>query len=58
MGTAVVAKELALSGKYDAIITLGAVIRGDTSHNEYLLASCKRACACRLEHASPSHSDY
>ena len=24
------AKELALSGKYDAIIALGAVIRGDT----------------------------
>ncbi|NLA90529.1 MAG: 6,7-dimethyl-8-ribityllumazine synthase, partial [Synergistaceae bacterium] len=27
-----VAKEAALSGKYDAIIALGAVIRGDTPH--------------------------
>ncbi len=27
---------LALTGKYDAIIALGAVIKGDTSHNEYI----------------------
>lgn len=31
-----IAKEIALTGKYDAIIALGAVIKGDTSHNEYV----------------------
>jgi 6,7-dimethyl-8-ribityllumazine synthase len=31
-----VAKQLALSGRYDAIICLGAVIRGATSHFEYV----------------------
>jgi 6,7-dimethyl-8-ribityllumazine synthase len=30
------AKQLALSGRYDAIICLGAVIRGATSHFEYV----------------------
>lgn len=32
----VVAKRLAVSGKYDAIITLGAIIRGSTSHFDYV----------------------
>jgi 6,7-dimethyl-8-ribityllumazine synthase len=32
----VVAKELALSGRYDAIICLGAVIRGATAHFDYV----------------------
>jgi 6,7-dimethyl-8-ribityllumazine synthase len=32
----VVARELALSGRYDAIICLGAVIRGATSHFDYV----------------------
>ena len=31
-----IAKEIALTGKYDDIIALGAVIKGDTSHNEYI----------------------
>ena len=30
------AKKLAASGKYDALICLGAVIRGDTPHFEYI----------------------
>ncbi|HET7269603.1 MAG TPA: 6,7-dimethyl-8-ribityllumazine synthase [Rubrobacter sp.] len=32
----VVAREMALSGRYDAIICLGAVIRGATAHFEYV----------------------
>ncbi len=31
-----VAKKLAKSGKYDAVICLGAVIRGDTPHFDYV----------------------
>ena len=30
------AKRLALSGRYDAVITLGAVIRGSTAHFDYV----------------------
>jgi 6,7-dimethyl-8-ribityllumazine synthase len=32
----VVAKELAASGRYDAVICIGAVIRGDTPHFDYV----------------------
>src|SRR5256885_9640662 len=32
----VVARKLALSGRYDAVIALGCVIRGDTPHFEYV----------------------
>ena len=32
----VVAKKMAKSGKYDAVICLGAVIRGATSHYDYV----------------------
>jgi 6,7-dimethyl-8-ribityllumazine synthase len=35
-----VAKTLAQSGNYDAVITLGAVIRGDTPHFEYVAGEC------------------
>ncbi len=31
-----VAKELAVSGRYNALICLGAVIRGDTPHFDYV----------------------
>jgi 6,7-dimethyl-8-ribityllumazine synthase len=33
-------KKVAEQEKYDAIITLGAVIRGDTPHFEYVAGSC------------------
>ena len=36
----VVAKKLAASGKYDAIIALGAVIRGGTPHFEFVAGEC------------------
>jgi len=32
----VVARELALSGRYDALVCLGAVIRGETAHFDYV----------------------
>jgi 6,7-dimethyl-8-ribityllumazine synthase len=39
------AKETALSGKYDAIIALGAVIRGDTPHFDYVCAEMSKGLA-------------
>jgi 6,7-dimethyl-8-ribityllumazine synthase len=36
----VVVRKLALSQRYDAIITLGAVIRGDTPHFDYVAGEC------------------
>jgi 6,7-dimethyl-8-ribityllumazine synthase len=36
----VIAKLMAASGRYDAIVTLGAVIRGDTPHFEYVCGPC------------------
>ncbi len=44
-----VAKKLAFSGKYDAIIALGVLIRGDTDHYELIageLASGLQRAAC------------
>ena len=38
----VVAKKLAAGGKYDAVICLGAVIRGQTSHYEYVSQQISR----------------
>lgn len=35
-------KRLAASGRYDAIITLGAVVRGGTPHFEYVAGECAR----------------
>ena len=40
-----VASKMAKSGKYDAVICLGAVIRGSTSHYDYV---------CNEPHAHPS----
>ncbi len=40
-----IAKEVALSGKYDGIIALGAVIRGDTPHFEYVSAEMSKGLA-------------
>ena len=39
------AKRLAESGKYDAIICLGAVIRGSTPHFEYVAAEVSKGVA-------------
>lgn len=40
-----VAKKLALSGDYDAIICLGAVIRGSTPHFDYVAAEVSKGIA-------------
>lgn len=34
------ARTMALSGRYDALVALGAVIRGDTAHFEYVAGPC------------------
>jgi 6,7-dimethyl-8-ribityllumazine synthase len=38
----VVARKIALSGRYDAVVALGCVIRGDTPHFEYVSGECAR----------------
>jgi len=39
------AKKLALTKKYDAIICLGVIIRGDTPHFEYIAAEASKGIA-------------
>lgn len=41
----VITKKLAKSGKYDAIITLGAIIRGSTPHFDYVSAELSKGIA-------------
>ena len=40
-----IAKKMAKSGKYDAVICLGAVIRGSTSHYDYVCAEVSKGVA-------------
>lgn len=40
-----VASRMAKSGKYDAVICLGAVIRGNTSHYDYVCAEVSKGVA-------------
>ena len=40
-----VAKKMAASGKYDAILCLGAVIKGSTSHYDYVCAEVSKGIA-------------
>ncbi len=40
-----IAKKLADSGKYDAVIALGCVMRGDTPHNIYIAAEVTKGIA-------------
>jgi 6,7-dimethyl-8-ribityllumazine synthase len=39
------ARRMAMSGDYDALIALGAVIRGDTPHFDYVAGECARGVA-------------
>lgn len=40
-----IAQKMAASGKYDAVICLGAVIRGSTSHYDYVCAEVSKGIA-------------
>lgn len=40
-----VAKKMAASGKYDAVVCLGAVIKGSTSHYDYVCAEVSKGIA-------------
>jgi len=42
---AIVAKRLAESGEWDAVICIGAVIRGDTPHFDYVAGECAAGLA-------------
>lgn len=49
-----ITQKLAASGKYDALICLGAVIRGDTPHFEYIAEAVTHGIgAVVLEHRLP-----
>jgi 6,7-dimethyl-8-ribityllumazine synthase len=49
-----VAKKLALTKKYDAIVTLGAVIRGSTTHYDYVCSEvAKGVHQVGLNHETP-----
>lgn len=45
-----VAQKMAASGKYHAIITLGAVIKGSTSHYDYVCAEVSKGVATASMH--------
>lgn len=50
----IVAKRLATSQRYDAIIALGAVIRGGTPHFEYVAGECTKGLSqVSLQHDMP-----
>jgi 6,7-dimethyl-8-ribityllumazine synthase len=49
-----VADKMAASGNYDAVVTLGAVIRGSTPHFDYVAGECaKGVSAAGLRHGLP-----
>jgi 6,7-dimethyl-8-ribityllumazine synthase len=41
----VVARKLCAGGRYDAVVALGCVIRGDTPHFDYVAGECARGLA-------------
>ena len=50
----VVADKLAAGGKYDAVIAVGAVIRGSTTHYDYVCAEVSKGIAqCSMKNGVP-----
>ncbi|WP_029934351.1 6,7-dimethyl-8-ribityllumazine synthase [Thiomicrospira pelophila] len=50
----IAAQKMAASGKYDAIVALGAVIRGGTPHFEYVAGECTKGLSqVMLNHNIP-----
>ncbi len=48
------AEMLAQSGRYDALVTLGCVIRGETDHYDFVCAEATRGCGrVALDHGVP-----
>ena len=47
----IVAKKMAASGKYDAVLCLGAVIKGSTSHYDYVCAEVSKGTEQAIERA-------
>ncbi|MBI1879803.1 MAG: 6,7-dimethyl-8-ribityllumazine synthase [Chloroflexi bacterium] len=45
------AKKMAQSGRYDAIVCLGVIIRGATSHHEYIAAEASKGIAQAAWHS-------
>ena len=50
------AKRAAMSDEYDAVVCLGVVIRGETSHNEYIAAEVIKGVANVSRNEPPHHS--
>ena len=51
----IVAKQMAESGKYDAVICVGAVIRGSTSHYELVCSEVAKGMAPHKQPPNPHH---
>lgn len=49
----VVCKRLAESGRYDAVIALGCVIRGSTPHFDYVAGEAAKGCAAAMQAGVP-----
>ena len=54
----VIAAKMARSGKYDAVICLGAVIRGSTSHYDYVCSEVSKGVASVSLETGADHREH